>query len=785
MAFRSNLSRSISLYAVLVLGAAPALAQGQSTDEKSAAQASDAEDIVVTAQRRAERLIDVPVAVTAVTSETLLEARVTNIANITAISPSITFVSTNNPASTGNIQIRGIGTVGSSPAFEGAVGVFVDGVYRSRSGQVLANFLDIADLQIVRGPQGTLFGKNTSAGAVLLSSTQPSLTQVSANFEATVANYDTKLLRAGFSVPVSDKFGIRVAATYGDRSGFIRNPTGGSYGGGETWGVKAQAFWEPTEAIRFRLIGDYVKSNENCCYATVDAVDGPTQPLINLLSGQFGNPPVNGKPLGYRQALSQDTVANLRDRGVVLTGEFDVGGDTLTSITAYRLWDTRQQRGDTDYSGADIFSVNDNKFRNRQFSQELLYNGKIGSSAEYVLGAYFSSERNKVVTNFDWGGQAQFFFDTILAPLGFPAGFAQAPVNTIFKSDLATTRNESYGVFTHWTVQVNEKLSLISGGRYSWDRKFGSYTDLWLTNTLAATNPVFTLLGGGPGPSFSGRNNNGALSGTLGLRYQFGRDATAYLTYSRGYKSGGINIDPTAAGSTANNPALDGTALDPTPGIPNLPKDPSYQPEKIDGYEAGLKLRWLDGRATTNFAAFYNDISNLQVAQFLGLEFAILSSKSAKVYGAEIENAFQLSDSLKLELSGTWLPKANFGTDPAIGGLSGRRFSLTPKFAGNAALSLDQPVTDKLAFTSRVAVRYFGKNFTNPSNNFVQPAYTQLDANIGLKSIDNIWKVSVYCSNCTDKRYLVQHFNTPLQPGDSNAFIGAPRQFGVTLSGTF
>jgi outer membrane receptor protein involved in Fe transport len=791
MTGRSKWLGATALACATALGMPAAAAQDNASAPAAAAQdGTGLGEIIVTAQRRSENLMDVPVAVTAVTADDLSAARVDNIANIGAISPSISFSSTNSPATSANIQIRGIGTVGNNVVFEGAVGVFVDGVYRSRAGQVLANFLDIGDMQILRGPQGTLFGKNTSAGALLLTSTKPSTTDFSANYELTVANYDTQLVRGAFNAPLTDKLGVRIAAMYSHNDGVIRDPRGGSYNGGRSFGFKFQTLLEPSYAVRLHFIADYAESQNNCCYGNVDVVDGPTQPLINALSAALGNPLVNGAPLRYRQTLNQDTDQEVRDRGVMLIGEFDLGGGTLTSTTAYRRWDAPQRNSDSDFSGADIINI-DSRFSSKQFSQELVYNDDIGDVAEYVLGAYYANEKIATGRDFFWGSQAQAFWNAALAPRGIPAGFAQAPNGELGSSEIENGKSTSYAAFMHWTVHLGEKLSLIAGARYTREEKDGSFRDAAVPTV---SRPVFTLLGLRPGPAYDAATTDNALSGTLGLRYEFSSDATAYLTYSRGFKAGGVNLDGNAAGTVANNPAVDGRPLDPTPGVPNRPLDPTYRPEKIDGFEAGLKLRWLDGRARTSMAAFYNDISDLQVAQFLGLQFAIINAKSAKSYGAEIENEFQLTDSLNLQLAGTWLPKADFGNDPrlgiqnanpVLGGLAERRFSRTPKFAGNAAINLDQPISSRLAITGRAAVQYFGSHFTNTANNLRQDGYALLDFSIGLKAIDDRWSLSAYCSNCTDKRYLTQHFNTPLQTGDVNAYVGTPRQYGVMLRGKF
>lgn len=194
-----------SLLAVMAVNLASFSSSAAFAQDADSEQSSGIEDIVVTAQRREENMQDVPVAVTVANAETLAQAGVVNVTNLNTLSPSISFRATNMASSTSNIQIRGIGTTGNARTFEGAVGVFIDGVYRTRSGQALSNFLDVDSLQILRGPQGTLFGKNTSAGAVLVASAKPDLNEAGVNFESSYANYGTYLVRGALNLPLSDK----------------------------------------------------------------------------------------------------------------------------------------------------------------------------------------------------------------------------------------------------------------------------------------------------------------------------------------------------------------------------------------------------------------------------------------------------------------------------------------------------------------------------------------------------------------------------------------------------
>ena len=766
-------SRRAVALAILLSMTGAAAAQGASDSAAAQTATPPTEEIIVTAQRRQQNLQEVPVAVTAVTAEALEAARVESISNVQQISPSISFDSSNNAANSANIRIRGIGTVGNSRAFEGAVGVFIDGVYRTRGGQALQNWLDIEGLQVLRGPQGTLFGKNTSAGALLITSTKPSLGELDTNFELTYGNYDTLLSRGVVNVPLGDRAAMRVAALWSEADGFIENPnTGDSYNERKPRAAKAQLLIEPTDALTLRLIADYSEEKSNCCYGQVDDVDGPLQPFIdNLIRARGLNPPAADFD-DYEQVLSNDTRQDLSDKGIVLQADWELGdGNSLHSVTAYRSWEIEQQGMDADFTGANILTINEG-FQTDFFSQEFTYNGKL-AAADYVFGLYFADEDIDATHQLVWGNQAQAFFDVLFfAQASLPPGTSAAPEGLWSDAVLPAT-SRSYAAFTHWTIELSDPVKLIAGARYSREDKTGAFRRFLFT---PLPNAAFRLLNVQPGPEFSAEQEDEAVTGTLGLQYQFTPDVMGYVSYSRGFKAGGVNIDNTAAGTRLNNPAETAGAV---------PLDPTYKPEYIDGYEIGLKTEYADGRARSNFAAFYDEMKDLQVAQFLGTQFTIVNAPEATVYGLEMENSLRLTDALTLGVDATWLAQAEFGESASILNLSGRDFALAPELAANVSLNLDQPLTGNLALTGRVAATHTGEQYTTTSNDLMRDAQTELNLSLGLKAQDNSWSVTAWCLNCSDQRYVTQHFNSPLQGADANGYVSAPLTYGVTLRVSF
>ena len=727
--------------------------------------------VTVTAQRREESVQDVPLAVTAVTGEQMAALRVENIENISLISPSITFSKTNSPAASSNIQIRGIGTTGQSRVFEGAVGVFIDGVYRTRSGQALSSFLDMDGLQVLRGPQGTLFGKNTSAGALLLNSAAPNLDEVTGFVSASYGNYNAFDVAGAVNIPVSDTFALRVAASHSEQDGFLESPAGKSEGDQNMDSFKVSALWEPTDSLSLKLIADYSKQDDEVGYATVNVVDGPLTPLINALTLANGLAVPSSNIKDYQASINTPTSNKVEDKGIALLVDWDVGPGTLKSVTALREYDT-VQTADADFTGADILNINE-LFNSQFFSQEFTYGGELSGTvnAKYLFGVFYSDEELDMGRNLSHGTQAQAFWNTLLGAQGVPSAIINAAPGE-WAREVLVGKAESLALFTHWDFALTEKVNLIAGLRYSEDDKTGQfYYDLF-------RDPVFdpfAIAGSGPGPEYARKFSDEAISGTLSLQYRLNSDVMYYASYNRGYKAGGVNVDASGAGvpGSSLNPLDTGSSADPV-----------FAPETIDAYEIGAKVDWMNGAARTNVAVFYNDIQDLQVAQFIGLIFTILNSPEAESYGAEFEHTQALNDYLTWNASATWLPEASYGEDAGIGVLSGRRFPNAPELSANTSLNLNYELSGGKALTGLLQVQYMGDRYTNTASNLKEDAVTLVNGNLGL-TFDSGLSVSAFIRNAFDERYVMQHFNTPIQDTDRNGYVAAPRTFGVSVRKTF
>ena len=437
---------TLSLRALAMLGAGftmlPQAALAQSTaDEGDLIDNADVDDgapiIVVTAQGREQNLADVPVAISAVSSETLENSGTSDIRELNQVAPSLLVSSTGNEAN-GSARIRGIGTVGDNPGLESSVAVFVDGVYRSRSGNALSELGPLDRIEILRGPQGTLGGRNSSAGMISIYTAEPEF-DFGGYADFTYGNYDAIRVEGGVNAPLGETVAARVDGVWFQRDGFYNDVINDTdINNRDRYLVRAQALFEPNDDISFRLIGDYSKKDESCCAATFvqpdfapgarvsPGFDPFTYPLPGARALTDFTP--GGNPIaGVLAAFGQDTRAFTQstfDRDIYITpgrsyqgetedygisGElnWNLGGANLTSITAYREY-SNNQGSDTDYTQLDILyrapGPNAGAREFGTFTQELRLNGEaFGDRLDWLVGAYYANEKLEVRDNLRFG----------------------------------------------------------------------------------------------------------------------------------------------------------------------------------------------------------------------------------------------------------------------------------------------------------------------------------------------------------------------------------------------
>ena len=683
------------------------------------AQSSDDsgdEPIIVTATLRAMDVQDIPLAVTAVAPEALERQGVNDIKNLASISPSINIQSSQTETQGTSIKIRGVGTTGNNTGLESSVGVFIDGVYQSRPGVALGDLVDIERLEILRGPQGTLFGRNTSAGALNVSTKRPSLSTTEGFVNASYGNYDFMNLQGGVSLPVVQNVaGVRLSGTWRKRDGYLKSPTGAESNDRDRYMLRGQLYIEPNADVSIRLLADYAKTDEQCCEAVIVretelapfsafhglASDGVDQSGLSALK----NLSINGGP--YKNGSKQwGTSAELK---------WDLGGAKLTSVTAYRKFDSSSTTVGG-FTANDTYTVGNGAPTSRvgilpsgdhikTFTQELRLQGTaVNDHVDWLVGGFYSSEKIRadqtMTLNADFqktGSAFNFANAAGVNPLFALTALGNAGVPVNANGNYAENRflqdASSYSVFTHNVISFTDKLSLTLGARYVNETKDASFNQLAGTTGAGASacqasvNGVLT--GGVPAPLRAGMIGmncfpfatsvaltapaavGGGLASaklplprvwaqefkddeityTAQLGYKANEDLLLYAGYSHGFKSGGFNLDPQSATLQNSGAILAGLATGTI--VAPVYADPSFKSEKVNQIEVGVKAT-LFGAIKANLALFDMKMSDFQVLEFTGVQFLTFNVNSARSTGAELELFGKLSDNISANVSATY-----------------------------------------------------------------------------------------------------------------------------------
>jgi len=749
------------------------------------------EEVVVMAQKRSQSLQEVPLAVTAFSGKVIEDSGYLTLVGISELQPSVTFDVAQNYQNA-SLKIRGIGTVGNARNFEGSVGIFIDGVYRSRSAMVLSDIYDIERVEILRGPQSTLFGKNTVAGAIALFSNRPDPSGTFGNAELRYGNYDGIFLAGVLNTPIGDSGAFRLSGNFSKRDAFFTSPDNGDgYDAVDRYGLKTQFLFNPTDDLEILLIADYGKSDARCCWGSPIVVNGPTTPVVQTYSALNGLTFVLAPDAEHDRSNSLNTHPREKiiDYGLNFQITKDFSQGSLSSVTALRKWKNTQYDADPDWTGADFFQFGepaDITF----FSQEFNYNTEV-KNTDLLLGFYYSHEKFNSVRDVRSGSDADNYLNFVMSSgVGataclppvvaldclFPVGIgALAPVGS-FSVESFEEKATSWAVFAHAVTPLTDKWDLILGLRYSEDHKKGGFDALYwydsaIVRAVLAGMGVeddgtprngFDLIGAPYSPSFQDKTKDDEVTGTITLQYNLNDDVMFYGGYHRGYKASGINLFREAV----------------------ITDTTTYAPETADSFELGLKMKYWSGRALTNIALFNTQFSDMQINFFEDLTFRTENTAESSTKGVEVENVFQFTDDLQMYLAMTFMDAKFDQIDTeSLKYLEGRDTPRAPGFSGVLSLTWDRPITDRLNLFARGMASYMGDHFISPDipNEQKADGYTLFDASIGLRSPGSNWELLAWCSNCGDETYRTMLINTPFQPGTINAYLGPARQYGLTL----
>jgi outer membrane receptor protein involved in Fe transport len=722
------------------------------------------DEIIVTATKRPVGLQDVPVALSVVTGDKIEAMGIAELEDLALYVPDVHI---GKGAVTSLLFIRGVGS-GMNPGFEQSVGTFVDGVYFGRGAYSRAGFLDLERVEVLKGPQLTLFGKNTIAGAINITTAQPTEEfegHVEAAFESEVDGVGVSAMLSG---PLSDTVRVRVAARKSDDEGWMTNTAAGGVGGPEedNLAIRGTLEWDASESLVFTLKAERnrydVRGREQMI-----SIANPTAAFLYRTFGDAGFSPGFGYVRNVRTSV-QPEFHDIEASVLQLTALYDWGDLAVTSITAVTGYDY-QDSGDGDYSALH-FLERSRIEEHEQFSQEFLLTSPGGDAVDFLAGVYFQTAdltsdritpaRFTGLPPVDAGVRAQ-----IDAALGtnLQAGDIDADMLAFFDQDTITI-----SAFGEFTFNLRDEFRIVTGLRYSKDEKEVSKSG-FQTQAGSTTPDPFLAVVYGPILQIAGtyaytlEREEDHLTGNLGLQWDPTADSMLYLNVSSGYKAGGFDED-NALGSLANA---------------------EFEDETVLGVEAGGKFTVLDGRGRINAAVFHSKYEDLQVSTFDGnASFVVGNAAESVVTGLEADWTFAITE--HLILSGALaLLNAEYDSFPnsactsaqfiawvATGNpratctqdLSGRQLQFAPDWAGNIAARYVRPIGNDLELGLSVDINASGDMVIAADGDTLldQKAHEKINARISLGTIDGKWLIAVVGKNLGDEATTTFGNDVPL-----------------------
>lgn len=603
-------------FAMLCLSASlPTLAFAQT----AAAPSAGPEDIIVTAQKRSQNLQDVPAAVSVLSAAQIEASGSNNIEALQSLVPTLTFRKGGTTLNS-SLFLRGVGTINFSIAAEPSVAAVVDGVVLARSGEAFGDLYDIQRIEVLRGPQGTLFGKNASAGVVNIVTKRPGKV-FGAELNLGAFEGGEYKIKGAVDAPLGEQVRTRLTAFYGQYDGNIRNlTTGQDINGYKRYGVRGVVEADASEALKLTLIADYRKSDDDCCGEVIGTAPtgGLAAPLNALLSG------ITLQGDKTRQVRNNLVTATEEESyGVSLQGDLEVGDHTLTSITAYRKWNNREIReGDWLDGGAAYVGINqlhdDGPQKSSTFSQEFRITSPTDGFFEYVGGLYYYRAKAE-----------RTFTRNVIQCLSTTAAADAtgqrpcSPALSVFRNTSGTANFgstfENYAAFGQGTININDNLRLIAGLRYTKDN-----LSSFLTRVRVGPAQNLAIPGINPDFAFAGKTDKDNLSGKAGIQIDLADHHMAYFTYARGYKGPAFNTFFNMFRNLRTDPA--NAATRPFPALGEVDNTQPIAAETANSYEIGLKNSFLDNKIILNLAGYYAKYNNFQANNFQLIAGVVVST---------------------------------------------------------------------------------------------------------------------------------------------------------------
>ncbi len=757
-------------------GAAMAATDTPAPDQATAGDVQ-VEQVIVTARKYAEHAQDVPIALTALDGETLRDSEHLRVEDLSQYVPSTNIVIP-SPHQT-NFTIRGIGSNPANDGLEQSTGIFIDGVYLGRPGMSAYDLIDINQIEVLRGPQGTLYGKNTTAGTVNISTMLPSFT---AGFmgQATYGNYNYRQFQASVTGPLSDTLAGRLTAYDTQRDGTITDEFNGQkLASVAREGLRGQLLYQPTERLSVRFIAEYGFEDDSNGVTLINSLGATPAAFQKDLAAAGGSVIVD--PNGTKSNDNDPTIIKTRQYAASAEVNWDMGPMTLTSITAYRNW-FYYSMSDVDGSNVSVLNAGYN-LHQAQFSEELRVATPADKPINVVAGLYYFQQNVSVDQFTAYGKEAAAYLSGVpdsLLPIysAFsPSLKALLAYNNSRWDIYATPHTHSYAGFAQANWHITPDWQLTAGFRETFEDKH---------ETVSRPNPISTTTGlASPAlayntyPATPVSVSDAAPSGLVTLSYKFTPFVMAYATFSHGEKAGGVN------------------ASIPGPlGIDSL----KVKPEVANDYEIGIKSDLFDDRLQLNVNGFYTEIDDYQATYITtppggGSSVVILTNVGeVRTQGVELEATAVPIAGLNLNSTISYddAVYASYPNGPCPAevtgqvscNLTGKPVAGAPKWIANVGASYEHALTGNL--TGFAGAEYSWRSsyygYLDDSAYNKTGDYGIVNAHLDVRTDAGI-ELSIWGKNLTDKRYAAGYLSYgSLLPGLYVPFFGDPRTFGVTLA---
>ena len=805
-----------SLLAFAIMGVISSAANAEDAKQKPQKNADDIERIVVTASKRAKGLQESPVAITVVSSKAIEQAKVMDITDLQTLVPTLRVTPLQRSTNT-NFSIRGFGNGTNNTGIEPSVGVFIDGVYRSRAASQIGDLPRLQQIEVLSGPQSTLFGKNASAGVISVTTREPAYYQ-EGKIEVGVGNFNQKEIKGYYTNGITDNLAFSVSGGVNTRDGFTESVVGlDDINDRDRWNIRGQALYEPTEDVKLRLIADYSKIEEACC-SVENSINGPTTAAVRALGGMDLD---ETGSFAYQSTLNSDPDNNVKDSGVSLQLDVDFDGYSFTSISALRTNDS-DFMNDVDYTSLDI--LNEGGYTDIEtITQEFRLTSTGDRQLEWMFGAFVFHEEVTTGDTLYYGNDIRNYFDVLMAAGGAPgllAGVEGAyglDPGTFFSGDSAVSsefeqENDAYSIFASFDYHINDDFTAIFGVSYTNDQKeinisqqhsdVLSALDLATVPTLygvpigsipqlAPAVPVIESLQflppmlGLPNAVENNKSDDSKTTWSLRLSYEITDNVNIFATAATGFKATSWNLSRYSSPFASDQSALETAGI----ALPNQVYGGRYaSPEEALVYELGIKTQFEHGSFSATI--FDQTIEGFQSSIFIGTGYVLANAGKQSTQGLEFDSNYNLTEDWSFTLAGTFLDPV-YDSFVGASGLDGPVDLSGEKPAGIHEVSITAGIVYNFEVFNGadgyIRTDYLYESDTKVAENTPESLSREVNtfnASTGL-AFDNGVSLQLWVRNLTNDEYLLSAFPPPIQAGSFNGYPNQPRTFGANISYQF